>query len=333
MMSEKNKIPRIRKVTGRFMQKQESSIIIVTLLYVILVSCVNPVFMSSSNLFNILKNTGYSLITVVGMSLVLITGGLDLSVGSVLALGGIITGLACKAELPVWMAIVLAIVVGIVVGLTNGLVIVKAGIPPLIVTLGTQYICRGLVSAITQGVPIYPLPDSLKAIDKIRVAGVPMVVIFALMMVAIGYFVLSRTPFGRAIYALGGNEEAARISGINIQKTRILVYIITSILAVLSGVFITSRLGSAEAAAGSGFEMTVICGAVIGGVSSFGGVGSILGAAIGAFFMEVLTNSLTLMKISVYWQNVVVGVVLVLAVMLDQYKRSVMVKKSIKGSK
>lgn len=325
--------PSLKKTGSRFMQKQESSIIIVTLLYIIFVSCINPVFISSSNLFNILKNTGYSLITVVGMSLVLITGGLDLSVGAVLALGGIVTGLACKSGLPVWLAILLALLTGVIVGLVNGLVIVKAGIPPLIVTLGTQYICRGLVSVITQGVPIYPLPDSLKAIDKIRVAGVPMVVIFAFLMVAIGYFLLTRTPFGRSVYALGGNEEAARISGINIQKTRVLVYVLTSVLAVLSGVFITSRLGSAEAAAGSGFEMTVICGAVIGGVSSFGGVGSILGAAIGAFFMEVLTNSLTLMKVSVYWQNVVVGVVLVLAVMLDQYKRRVMVKKSIKATK
>ena len=332
MIREKH-MPSLKKAGGKFLQRQESSIIIVTLLYVAFVSCVNPVFISSSNLFNILKNTGYSLITVVGMSLVLITGGLDLSVGSVLALGGIITGLACKAGLPVWLAILLAILTGVIVGLVNGLVIVKAGIPPLIVTLGTQYICRGLVSVITQGVPIYPLPDSLKAIDKIRVAGIPMVVIFAFLMVAIGYFLLGRTPFGRSIYALGGNEEAARISGINIHRTRVLVYVITSVLAVLSGVFITSRLGSAEAAAGSGFEMTVICGAVIGGVSSFGGVGSILGAAIGAFFMEVLTNSLTLMRVSVYWQNVVVGIVLILAVMLDQYKRRVMVKKSIKAVK
>ncbi len=332
MIREKH-MPSLKKAGGKFLQRQESSIIIVTLLYVVFVSCVNPVFISSSNLFNILKNTGYSLITVVGMSLVLITGGLDLSVGSVLALGGIITGLACKAGLPVWLAILLAILTGVIVGLVNGLVIVKAGIPPLIVTLGTQYICRGLVSVITQGVPIYPLPDSLKAIDKIRVAGIPMVVIFAFLMVAIGYFLLGRTPFGRSIYALGGNEEAARISGINIHRTRVLVYVITSVLAVLSGVFITSRLGSAEAAAGSGFEMTVICGAVIGGVSSFGGVGSILGAAIGAFFMEVLTNSLTLMRVSVYWQNVVVGIVLILAVMLDQYKRRVMVKKSIKAVK
>lgn len=317
----------------KFMQRQESSIIIVTLLYVIFVSCVNPVFISGGNLFNVMKNTGYTLITVVGMSLVLITGGLDLSVGSVLALGGIVTGLSCKAGLPVYVAIVLAVLTGAIVGTVNGVVIVKFGIPPLIVTLGTQYICRGLVSVLTQGVPIYPLPDALKAIDKFKVLGVPMVVIFALLMVVIGYFVLSKTPFGRAVYALGGNEEAARISGINIEKTRILVYVMTAVLAALSGVFITSRLGSAEAAAGTAFEMTVICGAVIGGVSTFGGVGSILGATIGAFFMEVLTNSLTLMKISVYWQNVVVGIVLVLAVLLDQYKRNVMVRKSIKATK
>lgn len=322
----------LRSIT-RFVLKQESSIIIVTILYMIFVTIVNPVFISPANQFNILKNTGYTLITVIGMSLVLITGGLDLSVGSVLALGGVVTGLACKANVVVVIAVLMGLMTGVVVGLLNGFIVVKAGIPPLIVTLGMMYIARGAVSVITQGVPIYPLPAALKAIDKIRIAGIPMVIIVAVLLALTGYILLTQTPFGRNIYALGGNEEAARISGINIKKTRLIVYIITSFLASLSGIFITARLGSAEAAAGTGFEMTVICGAIIGGVSTFGGVGSIIGASIGAFFMEVLTNSLTLMRVSVYWQNLVVGIVLVLAVLLDQYKRSIIIRNSIKVRK
>ena len=314
-----------------FIQKQESSIIIATVLYMIIVTCVNPVFISSGNLFNILKTTGYTLITVVGMSLVLITGGLDLSVGSVLALGGVVTGMACKAGLPVPIAILLGVAMGMLIGFINGYIIVKAGIPPLIVTLGMQYVARGLVSVLTQGVPIYPLPEGLMMIDQIKILKVPMVVIVALIIAAVGHIALSRAPFGRAIYALGGNEEAARISGINTKRTKLMVYVVTSMLAALAGVFMTARLGSAEAAAGTGYELTVICGAIIGGISTFGGMGTIVGATIGAFFMEVLTNSLTLMRISVYWQNLVVGVILVLAVLLDQYKRNLILKNSIKA--
>lgn len=313
-----------------FMQKQESSIVIATIVYVIFVTCINPTFLSAGNIFNVLRTTGFTLITVVGMSLVLITGGLDLSVGSVLALGGVITGMMCKAGVPVLFAIIAGVLVGGIIGGINGLIIVKAGIPPLIVTLGMQYAARGLVSVLTQGVPIYPLPEGLMKIEQTRIFNIPMVVIVAVMIAVIGHILLSKAPFGRAIYALGGNEEAAKISGINTKKTKFSVYVITSTLAALAGVFMAARLGSAEAAAGSGYELTVICGAIIGGISTFGGMGTIIGASIGALFMEVLTNSLTLMRVSVYWQNLVVGVILVLAVLLDQYKRQLILKNSIK---
>ena len=323
----KNNRMTLKDLAVNFIKKQESSIILATLLYMIVVACINPVFISSHNLFNILKAMGYTLITVTGMALVLITGGLDLSVGSTLALGGIITGMACQAGMPVFVAIILGIATGMLIGFLNGIIIVKAKIPPLIVTLGMQYIVRGAVSVITQGVPIYPLPKGLTSIDPTKVFGIPLVVIVAIGIAIVGHIVLSNTRFGRSIYALGGNEEAARISGINCKKTKMSVYVITSSLAALAVIFMASRLGSAEAAVGTGYEMTTICGAIIGGVSTFGGVGTILGALIGAFFMEVLTNSLTLMRVSVYWQNVVVGVVLIVAVLFDQYKRD-MIRRS-----
>ena len=324
-------VKKLKKSLSWFIDKQESSIIIATVLYMIVVTIVNPVFLSGGNLMNVFKQSGYTLITVVGMSLVLITGGLDLSVGSVLALSGVVTGMACSAGLPVGIAILLGIGVGALIGFINGFIIVKSGIPPLIVTLGMQYAARGMVSVLTKGVPIYPLPASLNAIDSFEILGIPFVAIFAIVLAVVAYVILKNTSFGRSVYALGGNEEAARISGINTKRTKMSVYIITSTLAAVAGVFTISRLGSAEVAAGTGYEMTVICGAIIGGISSFGGMGTIIGAAIGAFFMEVLTNSLTLMRISVYWQNVVIGVVLVVAVLLDQYKRRIMMKRSIKS--
>ncbi|GHV77360.1 hypothetical protein AGMMS49942_21810 [Spirochaetia bacterium] len=183
----------------------------------------------------------------------------------------------------------------------------------------------------TKGVPIYPLPAAIKAIEKFRFIGLPAVVLFALGIAVIGHIVLSSTEFGRSIYALGGNREAARISGIRTKRTELLVYTITGALAALAGIFITARLGSAEAAAGTGYELTVICAAIIGGTSTFGGIGSILGSVLGAFFMEVLTNSLTLMHISVYWQNLVVGTILILAVLLDQYKRRLIMRQALRS--
>lgn len=331
MTENKNRKKSLKARLGWFIQQQESSIIIAAVVYILFVTIINPAFLSPDNIFNVLRATGFTLITVVGMSLILITGGLDLSVGSVLALGGVAAGLICKAGLPVPLAVLGGIFVGLLIGCINGFIIVKAGIPPLIVTLGMQYAARGLVSVITQGVPIYPLPESFMKIEQTKLFHVPMVVIIALGIALLGHIVLSRAPFGRAVYALGGNEEAARISGIDTRKTKFLVYVITSMLAGLAGVFMAARLGSAEAAAGTGYELTVICGAIIGGISTFGGMGTILGATIGALFMEILTNSLTLMRVSVYWQNLVVGVILILAVLLDQYKRKMILKNSIKA--
>ncbi|GAA0181141.1 ABC transporter permease [Clostridium sediminicola] len=331
-MKTNNNGLKLKSLIHSLMQKQESSIAIVLVVYVLLVSLKNTTFISPGNIFNILHSSGFSLITIVGMTLILITGGLDLSVGSVLALGGVVTGLACKAGLPVPIAMLLGVITGVMIGAINGGIIVKTGIPPLIVTLGMQYAARGLVSVVTKGIPIYPLPKEFTNLSNIKPAGIPFVVILAIIIAIIFQVILKMTSFGRAVYAVGGNEEAAKISGINTDMTKFKVYVLTSTLAALAGVFMAARLGSAEAAAGTGYELTVICGAIIGGTSTFGGMGSIFGAVLGGLFMEVLTNSLTLMRISVYWQQLVVGTILILAVLLDQYKRKLILKNSIKSS-
>lgn len=320
-------------IVSKFMHRQESSIILALVVYIIFVSSVNSTFISSGNIFNIFRSSGFALITITGMTLVLITAGLDLSVGSVLALGGVVSGMVAQAGLPIPLALLSGILVGSAIGCINGLIIVGLRIPPLIVTLGMQYAARGLVSVITKGVPVYPLPKSFTSMEQVKLFGIiPTVVVVALSIAVMFHIVLAHTPFGRSVYALGGNEEAARISGINTRKTKFYVYVITSSLAGLAGVFMAARLGSGEAAAGTGYELTVICGSIIGGTSVLGGTGTILGAILGGLFMEILTNSLTLMHISVYWQQLVVGTILILAVMLDQYKRDMMLKRSIKGN-
>ncbi len=332
MTSQKKGI--LKRAAEWFLKKQESSIILILVLFIAVVICVNPVFISGSNVINILHATGYTLVVVVGMSLVLITGGLDLSVGSVYALGALICGIMCTEKgLPVPVAILLGLIVGLIAGSINGLLIVKAGMPPMIVTLGMQYMARGLVSVLTKGVPIFPLPDGFVAIGSVRLFGqVPVVIPLAIVIAVVGHVVLSKTVFGRSVYAIGGNQEAARISGINIGRTKMWVYMITGVLAATAGILMASRLGSAEPSTGTGLEMKVICGAIIGGISTFGGMGTILGASLGALFMESLTNSLTLMKISVYWQNLVFGAVLILSVLLDQYKRVLTLRQSVKST-
>ena len=323
---------RIKTIATRFVHRQESSVIIALVVYVLFVSMVNNVFISSGNIFNIFRSSGFALISISGTALVLIIGGLDLSIGSVLALGGVVSGLVAKSGAPIVVAILAGILVGSCIGLINGFVIVKMRVPPLIATLGMQFAARGLVSVITKGVPVYPLPKSFTSIEQFKLFGsIPLVVVVALLIAVLFHVILNHTAFGRFVYAVGGNDEAAKISGINIGRIKFLVYLISSSLAALAGVLMAMRLGSGEAAVGTGYELTVICGAVIGGISIMGGAGTIFGAILGGLFMEVLTNSLTLMRISVYWQQLVVGTILILAVVLDQYKRELMLRSSLRS--
>lgn len=308
----------LKKLWGR----NEVGILIPTVILVIIIQIINPAFLSGGNISNVLRATGFTLITALGMTFILIAGGLDLSVGSILALGGVVAGLLMVGGTPLWLAILLAIVSGAIIGLINGVIIVKFKIPPLIMTLGMYYMARGAVYILTQGVPVYPLPDSFQAIEQGKILGIPSIVIIAGVLAIVAHFVLSRTTFGRKVYAVGGNTEAAHLSGIRIGKTNIAVYVLTGGLAALTGILMASRLASAQAGAGMGYELTVIAAVIIGGTSTFGGAGTILGTVIGALFMNILSNGMTLMKVSVYWQNLVVGAVLVLAVIVDQYRRN-----------
>lgn len=324
---------RVNGFSSWFLRKPESGTILILVLFVVIATLVNPTFISGKNVINIFRAAGFTLISVVGMALILITGGLDLSIGSVYALGALITGECMMGfGLPVPIAICIGIIVGLACGAINGAMVVYMGIPPMIATLGMQYIARGIVSVLTKGVPIYPLSEQFVKIEAIKLFGIiPVVIPFSIILAILGHLILSKTVFGRSVYAIGGNQEAARISGINIAKTKMYIYIAMGGLASLAGILMSSRLGSAEPSTGTGLEMKVICAAVIGGVSVSGGMGTMFGAALGALFMEALTNSLTVMKISVYWQNVVFGIVLILSVLLDLYKRSLIKKNSIKS--
>ena len=314
----------------RFWDMPESGIIIILIIYAIFVQIINPKFLSWLNVMNFTRQGGYILLGGIGMTLVLIAGGLDLSVGSVLALSGVFAGFAMvNYGMPVFVGILVGMAVGMLIGLVNGLIIVRFKIPPMIMTLGMMYIARGLVYITTLGVSVYPMPDGFKALEQSSLLGVPAVVPFAVLIAILFHFILKRTAFGRSVYAIGGNRDTAKLSGINLSKITVAVYIICGIMAGLTGLVYASRLGSAQPGSGDGYEMNVIAACIIGGTSTFGGRGTILGTVLGALFMSMLSNSMTLMKIDVNYHKLVIGVVLVLAVILDQYKRELAEKNAV----
>ncbi|MBR2189507.1 MAG: ABC transporter permease [Eubacterium sp.] len=315
----------------RFLKMQESGVILVTIAFVIFVTIINSSFITGSNLVNVFRSSGFTLITGLGMTMVFIAGGLDISVGSTLAVGGTVSAMAAKAGAPVFVAVLLGLLVGFIIGIFNGLIVVYLKISPIIVTLGTQYIGRGIVYILTKGVAVYPLPKTFQALEQTYIFNIPMIVIIAVILSVIAHIAMTKTTFGRSLYAVGGNVEAARISGIKTQATSMAAYVITAVCAAFTGVMMSARLGSGQASTGEGFEMTVIACVIIGGTSANGGSGTVLGTVIGALFMNILENSMTLMKISVYWQKVVIGLILIGAVILDQYRKERSIRADLKN--
>lgn len=317
-------------IVRRFWDMPESGIIIILIVYAVFVQFVNPKFLSNTNIMNFMRQGAYILLGGLGMTLVLIAGGLDLSVGSVIALSGVLSGYAMRDyNMPVFVGLLVGLIVGLIVGLVNGAIIIRFKVPPMIMTLGMMYIARGLVYIMTLGVTVYPLPDGFKALEQSDLLGVPSVVPFAIVIALLFSFILKRTAFGRSVYAIGGNRDTAKLSGISISKVTLAVYAICGTMAGLTGLVYASRLGSAQPGTGDGYEMNVIAACIIGGTSTFGGRGTILGTVLGALFMSMLTNSMTLMRVDVNYHKLVIGTVLVLAVIFDQYKRELAEKRAV----
>jgi ribose/xylose/arabinose/galactoside ABC-type transport system permease subunit len=305
----------------RFFRLKELGIAIPLVLIFVIIGLVNPRFFSSTNIINMLRNSAFVFIIGLTMTTVFIGGGLDLSVGSSLALGGVISGLALLAGVPIWICVIIGTLMGSLVGYLNGLFIARFKIPSFIVTLGMMYIARGIVQFLTRGNPVYPLPEEFNFLGQGRLLGIPVVILVAVVLGVIGHIILTSTIFGRSIFALGGNSETARVSGINIVNISLITYVLNGTTSGLTGVLTAARLGSALSNAGAGMELTVIAAVIIGGTSLFGGSGSILGTAVGALLMSVIANGMVFLKVSIYLQAVVIGVIIILAVGLDQYNR------------
>lgn len=296
--------------------------IIGLVIFSIIISVMNERFMTSSNILNILRQTSINSIIAAGMTFVIITGGIDLSVGSSLALSGAVAAFLISTGTPLGIALIVALLVGASIGFLNGVAITKGKLQPFIVTLATMTIFRGATMVFTDGKPISTgYEKSAEILSKLGngyLLGIPIPIIIMIVVFIIGYFILTQTTFGRYVYSLGGNEDATKLSGVNTDRVKILVYSISGFLAALAGIIITARLSSAQPTAGSGYELDAIAAVVLGGTSLSGGVGSILGTVTGALIIGVLNNALNLMNVSSYYQLLAKGVVILIAVLLDR---------------
>ncbi|EJL6276639.1 MULTISPECIES: ribose ABC transporter permease [Vibrio] len=299
----------------------EQKSLIALLFLVVVVSFLNPNFFTVDNLLNILRQTSVNAIIAVGMTLVILTAGIDLSVGSVLALCGAFAATLVSMEVPVLVAVPTALLAGAALGAISGIIIAKGKVQAFIATLVTMTLLRGVTMVYTDGRPISTgftdTADTFAWFGTGYALGIPVPVWLMVVVFAGAWYLLNHTRFGRYVYAVGGNESATRLSGINVDRVKIGVYAICGLLAALAGIIVTSRLSSAQPTAGMGYELDAIAAVVLGGTSLMGGKGRIMGTLIGALIIGFLNNALNLLDVSSYYQMIAKAVVILLAVLVD----------------
>jgi len=299
----------------------------------IIASLLSPAFLTKINLINIVRQISIIGLIALGVTGVIVTAGIDLSSGSVLGLACVVAAAFSQmptgsrvlypaiAGNPVYVSIIAGCIVGMIAGGINGLLVAKTRIPPFIATLGMFSAARGAAMLFTSGRPISNLRDDYNFIGQGDIAGLPIPILILVVMAIVTHILYSRTKFGKYIYAIGGNEQAARVSGINVTRYKLLIYVYAGFLAALGGIVVSSRIGSGQPGLGAGYEFDAITAAVIGGASlSVGGIGTIPGTIVGALIIGILNNTLDLTNVSAYWQQIIKGAIIVGAVILDQQK-------------
>ncbi len=305
----------VRKLIERF------GICIILIVICAVIAVNTPVFLSPSNLFNVLLQVSINTIIAVGMTFVIITAGIDLSVGSVVALVAVILGTCLHSGLGIALSIAAGLGTGAACGLVNGFLVAKCKVPAFITTLGMMSVARGCALLVTRGQTIHQFPAGFTYLGTGYVGPIPVPAICALAVVAMASYVLSQTRFGRYIYAVGGNREAVRLSGINVARVEIAAYVISGLTCALGACLLVGRLNAAQPIAGYGYELNAIAAAIIGGTSLMGGEGNVFGTLIGALIMGVLQNGLTLLNVSPYLQQIIIGSVIITAVLFDQLRQ------------
>lgn len=292
--------------------------VMILLIICIVATILSPDFLSVTNLFNVVKQITVAGIVGCGMTFVILTGGIDLSVGSILGLSGVLAAGVLASTESMILAVLTALGMGILCGAVNGLWVAQCEIPPFISTLGMMTLLRGCVLVYTKGSPIPVKVDAYKYWGKGTLLGIPVPIILLLVLFLIAHFVLTQTGFGRSIYAFGGNREAARLSGISTKRTEWMVYIINGFMCGIAAVVLTARLGSAQSTTGEGIEMDAIAAVILGGTSLSGGTGFVLPTVVGAMIMGIIDNILTLMNVNPHATSIVKGAVILIAVLVDK---------------
>ena len=310
----------LKRLIKPFSNSAEFGAFFAVIVLSIILTIAKSQFLTVQNLISVARGFSFIAIAAMGARLVMITGGIDLSVGSVMGLAGVMATFLCSRGFGTIAALLGAILVGVFVGLINGFLITKAKLAPFIVTLGMLSICRGFVYVVTGGWPMQGFTKPLLFLGQGFFLGVPMPVwIMVLLLISI-QLILRYTTFGWYVYSIGGNEEATRLSGVAVDSVKIRVYVLAGVLASIGGVLLTARLGIGVTTIGSGYELNVIAALVLGGVSLSGGSGSAISAFFGAALMGILRNGLVLLAVSLFWQQVVIGSVIILAVLIDQVR-------------
>lgn len=294
------------------------------ILLCIIAAIASPVFLSPRNILNVLRQSSINAIIAAGMTLTILTGGIDLSVGSVVALASTAMGLLMIHHgTPSSLAIGVALVLAALVGVANGLIITRMRVPPFIATLGMMSIARGAALEMTRGYPMFGLSQDFRWMGAGEIGPIPWPVIITLILYVIVFLILRYTKIGLYAYGIGGNEQAAIFSGIDVNRYKVVVYMLCSLLAGIAGIVLSARLDSAQPGVAEGFELDAVAAVVIGGTSLFGGEGTIWGTLIGALIMGIIRNLMNLLEVSAFWQRIVIGAVIILAVFVDQMRRRV----------
>jgi ribose transport system permease protein len=312
----------VRGVLRRVGAGQQLGIVLIIVLLVVVSAIINPTTLSPDNLVEVLRSTAISFIAACAATLVLVGGGLDLSIGSTFAVGAIAVGLLMKIGTPWPLAIVGAVIVAGLFGAVNALFILRVKVPPFITTLGMTFAATGLVTVITGGNPVFGFPAAFDDIGQLSLFGIPFLVYYAVIIGVIFHIVLERFRFGHDTKAIGGNAAAALANGVRVTRVTATLYIVSAAVAGLCGILLTARTSTADpATGGTAFTFQVLAAVIIGGTSLFGGVGTITGTALGSLLFSVITNALALTNTNPQWQNVVTGVILVAAVAFDTLRR------------
>lgn len=292
--------------------------VLILLVICVFATILSPSFLSVTNLFNVFKQITVAGIVGCGMTFVILTGGIDLSVGSILGLSGVLASGVLASTGNTAAAVAVSLIVGVACGAVNGFFVSVCGIPPFISTLGMMTLLRGVILVYTKGSPIPIKVDSYKFFGKGSIAGIPVPVIILIVVFLLAHYILIQTTYGRSVYAVGGNREAARLSGIRVKTSEFLVYTLNGLMCGMAGLILTARLGSAQSTSGTGIEMDAIAAVILGGTSLSGGVGFVLPTVVGAMIMGIIDNILTLMNVNPHATNIVKGAVILIAVLVDK---------------